>query len=144
MIRKATPDDIPEIVELAVTSVSQNPLPVIIDREAMREQALSCLSPANFLWVSEVDGKVVGAVAAAVHQSFWHERNVCSVLLYYSAFPGEGVKLIREFVRWVKSRPAIKIAVMELEPESDPRLTLFMKRLGFNRESTNISFVRGM
>ena len=144
MIRKAKPSDVPQIVDIAYESVTQNPIPVIIDRDAMKEQAEECLGPAHFLWVSEIDGVVVAAVAASVSESFWHQRNVCSVLLYYSRVSGEGVKLLREFARWVQGRPGIKVATIESEPETDPRLISFMKRLGFTRESTNITFVRGM
>ena len=144
MLRKATPSDLNAIVDIAVESVSQNPLPVIIDKEAMFDEALTCLGPAHFLWVSEIEGQVVAAVAANVVPGFWHERNVCSVLLYYTRVRGEGIKLLREFARWVQSRPGIKIAVIELEPETDPRLIKFMKRLGFSRESTNLSYVRGL
>ena len=144
VIRKAKPSDVPQIVDIAYESVTQNPIPVIIDRDAMKEQAEECLGPAHFLWVSEIDGVVVAAVAASVSESFWHQRNVCSVLLYYSRVSGEGVKLLREFARWVQGRPGIKVATIEFEPETDPRLISFMKRLGFTRESTNITFVRGM
>lgn len=141
--RPATPADLDAIVDLAVESVSRDPLPVRISRDAMRETAKSCLAPSHFMWVAEQDGRVVAAVAACVQPSFWYERAQCSVLLYYSRVRGAGIALLRQFARWVKSRPAIKVAVMELEPGADPRLVALMKRLGFARESTTLSFVRG-
>lgn len=101
-------------------------------------------SKAHFVWVSEIDGEVVAAVGAMSDKSFWFERQQCSVLLYYTRVPGEGIKLLRRLMEWVKSRPAIKICVMELEPEADPRLIRFLQRLGFGRVSTNVSFVRGL
>ncbi len=140
--RKAKMEDIPAIVDLAVESVSNDPLPVKIDRDAMADMARQCLNPAHFMWVAEVDGKVVGAVAAHVSQGFWFHKLQASVLLYYARVNGAGVALLREFARWVKSRSAIKIAVMELEPGADPRLVKFLKRLGFGRESLNLSYVR--
>jgi len=145
MIRPATPADIPAIVEIAVESVSQNPIPVRIDRKAIAETTRNAISgAAHFLWVAEKDGEVVGAVGAMSQPSFWHERQQCSVMLYYTRVPGLGARLLRELVRWVKSRPAIKVLVMELEPETDPRLIQFMNRLGLTRESTNVCYVRGM
>ena len=144
MIRKAKPQDLDSIVSIAVESVSQNPIPVRIDRQAMKETARECLGPQHFCWVSEIDGEVVAAVAACSQPSFWYERQQCSVLLYYTRVPGEGVKLLREFMKWVKSRPAIKVAVMELEPETDPRLIKFLNRIGLDRVSTNVSYVRGL
>lgn len=140
--RKAVMSDVPAIVDIAVESVSRDPLPVKIDREAMAETARTCLNPAHFMWVAEQDGKVVAAFAACVQQSFWFTKMQCSVLLYYTRVAGAGLPLIREFAKWVKSRPAIKVAVIELEPGVDPRLVQFFKRVGFDRESINLTFVR--
>lgn len=134
--------DISAIVEIAVESVSRDPLPVKIDREGMAVTARSCLNPAHFMWVAEQDGKVVAAFAAVAQQSFWYTKLQCSVLLYYTRVAGAGLPLLREFARWVKSRPAIKVAVIELEPGVDPRLVQFFKRVGFARESLNLSYVR--
>jgi len=142
--RKATMSDVPSIVDIAVESVSKNPLPVTIDRKAMEETARACLNPAHFMWVAESEGRVVAAFAAVAQQSFWYTRLQCSVLLYYTRVPGAGLPLIRQFARWVKSRPAIKVAVVELEPDVDPRLVGFFKRIGFGRESLNLSYVRGV
>lgn len=143
IFRKATMSDIAAIVDIAVESVSRDPIPVRIDRVAMSDTAKACLGPAHFMWVAEEDGKVVAAVAACTQPSFWFERMQCSVLLYYTRAAGAGLPLIREFTKWVKSRPAIKVAVIEFEPSTDPRLVKFMKRAGFARESLNLSYVRG-
>lgn len=135
-------NDINAIVDIAVESVSQDPLPVNIDREAMAATARTCLNPAHFMWVAEQDGKVVAAFAACVQPAFWFTKLQCSVLLYYTRVAGAGLPLIREFAKWVKSRPAIKLAVIELEPGVDPRLVHFFKRVGFARESVNLTYVR--
>lgn len=143
--RKAKLGDIPAIVDIAVESVSRDPLPVKIDRIAMAETAKVCLNPAHFMWVAEDDhGNVVAAVAACVQQAFWFERLQCSVLLFYSRTPNGGLPLLREFAKWVKSRSAIKLAVISLEPNVDARLVKFFKRVGFSRESTVLTYVRGV
>lgn len=144
MIRKAVPGDVGAIVDLAVESVSINPIPVVIDREAMRDQTIECMAPQNYMRVFERDGEVIGAWAAVTNPGFWHERRVASVLLHYAREPGVWVRLARDFYRWVEGRGAIRVAVMELEPESDPRMIELLKRIGFTRESTNLSYVRGM
>ena len=141
--RKATMSDVSAIVDIAVESVSRDPLPVKIDREAMAETARQCLGPAHFMWVAEEGGVVVAAFAACVQPSFWFSKLQASVLLYYTRVPGAGIPLMREFAKWVKSRPAIKMAIIELEPGVDPRLVKFFKRLGFARESLNLTYVRG-
>lgn len=143
IFRKATLSDVAAIVGIAVESVSKDPLPVRIDREAMADTAREALGPAHFLWVAEQDGKVVAAMGAMVQKGFWFERLQCSVLLYYSRVPGAGLPLLREFAKWVKSRPAIKLAIIELEPGVDARLVRFFKKIGFSRESINLTYVRG-
>lgn len=141
--RKATYKDIAAIVDIAVQSVMRDPLPVTVDREAMRETAMQCLNPAHFMWVAEDDsGNVVAAVAATTQRSFWYRGLQCSVLLYFTRTPGAGAALLREFARWVKSRTGIKVAVLELEPSTDVRLIRFLRRLGFERKSINMSYVR--
>lgn len=143
--RKATFADIQAIVDIAVISVSNDPLPVKIDRAGMAEAAKTCLNPAHFQWVAEDEnGKVVAAFSACVQKGFWFERLQCSVLLYYSLVKGAGLPLVREFARWVKSRPGIKVAVFSLEPGVDERLVKFLKRLGFARESRQLSYVLGV
>jgi hypothetical protein len=141
--RKATLSDIPAIVEIAVASVSVNPIPVKIDRQAMADTIREGLNPAHFVWVTEINNKVVASVVAHVSPGFWHERLTCSVLLYYTLVPGAGIGLLRQFARWIKSRSAIKVALFELEPDADPRLVKFLKRLGFDRQSQNLTYVRG-
>lgn len=140
--RRAKLSDVKDIVEIAVESVSRDPLPLKIDREAMAAMARECINPAHFLWVAEEDGKVVAAVAAHVSPGFWFHKLQASVLLYYTRKPGAGLPLLREFARWIKSRSAIKLAIFELEPDADPRLVKFLKKLGFERESLNLSYVR--
>lgn len=145
MIRQAKPQDVAQIVELAVESVSRDPLPVRIDREGMAEMARELIAGnAHFAWVAEEDGKVVGAVGAITQPGFWHERMSCSVVMFYCRRPGAGIALLREFARWVKSRPTIKIASFHLEPGMDERIGVLLKRLGFTLSSPQFVYVRGM
>lgn len=145
VIRAARLADIPEIVDLAVESVSRDPLPVKIDRVAMHSTAHMLITGnQHFAMVAEADGKVVAAVGACVQEGFWHERMVCSVLMFYGRAPGATVALLRAFAKWVKSRPAIKIALFSLEPQMDARIGLMLRRLGFSMETPQFIYVRGM
>jgi hypothetical protein len=135
--------DIPGIVDIAVESVSKNPLPVVVSRKAMWETLEGLIGkPAHFCWVAVQEGKVVASVAAMCSYGFWFERQQCSILLYYTRVPGACMPLLRELSRWTKSRPVIKLAVFELEPTADPRLEMLLSRLGFGRRSTNMVYVR--
>ncbi len=144
MIRRATTRDAEAIVALAVESVSNDPLPVKTDTEAMKALARSMIgNPAHFVWVGEQDGKVTACVAAQVSPGFWFRGLQASVILYYARTPGQGALLLRQFSRWCKSRSGIKMAIAELEPNTDPRLKRALARFGFDRESSNMTYIRG-
>jgi len=142
LIRPATTSDVPAIVELAVESVSINPLPVRLDRQAMGDTARALIiGNQHFSWVSVKDGRVVGAVGACVQPGFWFQRSQASVLMFF-AHAG-GIELLRELARWVRARPTIKVAVFSLEPGMDPRIGHLLSRLGFGRQSQTFTYVRG-
>ena len=145
VIRRAQLADVPAIVDLAVESVSRDPLPLRVSRDAMAETANELIrGNQHFAWVAERDGALVAAVGAAATPGFWFERMQASVLMFYCRAPGAGVALLREFARWVKSRPAIKMAVFSLEPGADPRIEKLLARLGFGLRTTSMTYVKGI
>lgn len=143
MIRPARIADVDAIVSLAAESVSIDPLPVKIDRQAMSAMTRSLIgNPAHFIWVAEQDGDVTACVAAQVSPGFWFKGLQASVLLFYARKPGAGALLLRKFAAWCKGRSGIKLAVFELEPNVDPRIESLLTRLGFGRKSSNMTMVR--
>lgn len=145
VLRPARLGDVPAIVDLAVESVSRDPLPLRIDREAMADTAETLIAGnQHFAWVAEQDGVVVAAVGACAHPGFWFERLQASVLMFYSRAPGAGIGLLREFAKWVKSRPAIKVATFSLEPNMDPRIGKMLARLGFTLQTPSFTYIRGL
>lgn len=110
----------------------------------MAATARECISPMHFVRVAEVDGKVVACVGAQTSEGWWFERAQSNVLLFYTRVPGAGIKLLREYAAWVKSRPMIKMAIFSLEPESDPRVAKLLHRLGFTTNTPQLIYVRGM
>lgn len=146
MIRKAALTDVPAITRLAIEAVSRQPLDGLrISSERIGAAAKSVITrPDCFCWVAvDAAGEVQGCVAAECMPGFWFERQQCSVLMFYCRLPGEGIRLLREFARWVKSRPAIKLAVFSVEPdENAERIGKLLTRLGFGLRTTNYSFVR--
>lgn len=144
-IRKAKPQDVDAIVELAVESVTTiAPIPELkIDRDAMRDTVELCLGPAHFCMVAERDGEVVGAVVAQVMPGFWFHKLQCSVLMHYARQSGAWVRLMRALAAWIKGRSGIKMAILEIEACHDPKVLRFVERLGFSRPSDNRIYVRG-
>lgn len=143
MIRRGRHADIPAIVDLAVESVSKDPLPLRPDRERMAEAAREAMTPNNFCMVSEIDGRVVGAVGALCSPGFWFERMQCDVVMFYCREGGEGGLMLRALARWIKSRPAIKMATFSLEPCMGEKMAGFVKKLGFRINFPQYVWVRG-
>lgn len=134
MIRKATPADIPAIVELGIEALNKGAYQnMVISREKVEATARQCVSSAqHFAWVAERDGVVGGSLVACVHDCMVYERQQATVVQWYCKIPGEGIRLMREFLRWADSRPAIKMKAVSLEYDADPRIGYILKRLGLN------------
>jgi len=136
MIRKATPHDLNRIVELGLEALNQGAYPnLVISREKVEAMALQCISsPQNFAWVAEKDGIVGGAVCGFTADCMFYERKSFNVVQIYCRLPGEGIKLMREALRWARSRPIIKMIVVTLEYDVDPRIGKMLLRLGLKKE----------
>ncbi len=136
IIRKATPSDIKGIIALGLASLEKDAYEnLIISPDRMQALAQECVSAScNFAWVAEKDGLIVGAVGAIVTDMLFYERKQASVVQFFCNEPGQGVKLLREFMKWCESRPAIKMVCFTLEYNADPRIGLLLNRLGLKQE----------
>jgi N-acetylglutamate synthase-like GNAT family acetyltransferase len=140
VLRPAKNEDIPQIVELAVESVSQDNWPLTICRPRMRN-AIQESMKSGFVWVSDIDG-VKGAVVAIKHDGFWFAENQASVLMFYCK-TGEGYKLLKKMSNWIKA-DGIALASVYLERFMDERYVRMFKRLGFTRQAPALSYVRNL
>tara|TARA_R100001198_G_C5173309_1_gene173128 strand:+ start:224 stop:664 length:441 start_codon:yes stop_codon:yes gene_type:complete len=136
LIRKAKPSDVPEVVRLGLEALKRDAYENLrISETKVVDMAKECISaPCHFCWVAEKDSKIVGAVSAMVHPMAFYERSQASVVQFYCEDPGQGVKLIREFLAWAKSRPAIKMVCFTLECKADKRIGKLLSRLGLENE----------
>lgn len=108
---------------------------LVIDKEKVRAMAIECVSSSsNFSWVTEIDGKVVAAVSAFVSDMMFYERKQANVVQFYSTVPNAGLPLIREFLRWARSRRIIKMICFTLECKADPRIGTLLSKLGLKSE----------
>lgn len=135
-IRKAGPSDIAGVARLGVEALTDNPYDGLrICKDKVQEMAVECVSASrHFCWVAEKDGELVGAVSALVHPMAFYERSQATVVQFYCKEPGQGIKLIRELLKWVDTRPAIKMVCFTLECKADPRIGKLLTRLGLHHE----------
>jgi hypothetical protein len=140
LLRPAENKDIPEIIELAVKSVSQDDWPLTVSRWSMRTYIEMAIKE-GFCWVSDQE-KIHGAVVAVLHDGFWFTEKQASLLMFYCPTGGEGYKLLRKFSSWVKEKPEVGMAVISLERFMDDRYVRMFNRLGFTRPAPTFSYVR--
>lgn len=137
MIRRARLDDIDALVKLGIEAMQEvSPFPNMrIDHEKVRDMAQTVVANnMHFCWVCETDEGVVGAVSAFVHDMDFYERKQASIVQFYCKAPGEGVRLLREFLRWARARRIIKMIVFSVECGADPRIGKLLERLGLSKE----------
>jgi hypothetical protein len=136
VIRKATPDDVYGILDLGIEALNTNPYPgLVISNTKIFALAIECISSAShFIMIAEDEDKIVGCVAALVHPMMMYEKSQASVVQFYANSPGCGIKLLREFMKWVDSRPVIKMVCFTLEYRADPRIGKLLRRLGLDKE----------
>lgn len=135
-IRFAGPADIQAVYELGMEALEKDGYEGMrISPERVKAVAREVVTGAgNFCAVAEVDGRIVAAVSAIVHDQLFYERKQASVVQFYSRAPGCGIELLRFFMAWVGSRPGIKMVCFTLEAHADPRIGKLLRRLGLNQE----------
>jgi hypothetical protein len=133
VIRKAVMTDIPALVDLSIEALSIDAYQALtINRNRVYQSAKSCvLSAANFCWVSEHAGKLAGAVGAEVFPLGFYDGQQAVIYMWYCKHPGDGRKLMKEFLKWCEERPQIRLVAYCGERNADPRVGKMAMKLGF-------------
>ena len=142
MIRQAFHRDIDAISNLGVEALERNPIGSI-NRKAIRKMAGDMISSReHFVWVSEIEGKVEGALAGYAMRFDFHIGKVCRIMQYYvrPAARGDGIKLLRKLHEWIDRQPAIRLCLASIEIGLDPRIQRLMERLGY--KANQIDMIR--
>ena len=133
MIRKATAADIPRLVELSIDILKIDQYEqLVIDPERVRDEVEDCVTdPTGFAWVSENKDGIQGGLGAIVLPMPHYERKQCQIVMLYCKIPGDGARLLREFMKWMKTKPMIRQVLYLAERGADPRIGKLIYRLGF-------------
>lgn len=108
-IRKAVTGDASSLVDLAVR-VAQKAYPEVrVDRSKVRKIVITILSGSqNFCEVVESEEKIVGCVAVHVFDGSWFLKKEAQVLMVYTEIPGTGIEMLRDMMKWYRSRRIVK------------------------------------
>ena len=131
-IQDAAMVHVPGMVNLGVRALKADPAPrQRISTEKLQNLAYECvIEPNNYAKVSVINGEVVASVCALVQEQMLFERKQATVVQFFTVAPGEGVKLIRDFLRWARPQRKIKSIVFVIEANADERIVTMLGRMG--------------
>ena len=133
VIRSATLMDQTAIFRIALKEAERYPF-LKPDAEKIKALIIDAISSArHFCMVAEAGGGVKAVLIGLGGDNMWAQRQFCSIAMWVSKLPGAGAALLREFKKWVLSRPAIRVAGMSVDANVDPRALSLLDRIGFRR-----------
>lgn len=107
MIRRATPDDVPELIRLGAAMHAESPFwgRFAFSEERLAETLYALLgTPRGFVWIAEVGEEIVGALLGMVEQHWMSSDLMATELAFYvrSDVRGglHGPRLLAAFVAW--------------------------------------------
>ena len=133
MIREAKQTDIPDLIPLAIEALKSDSYPELkIDQSRVFTQITACVvSRQHFCWVSEQDGEIVGGLGAIVAPQAVYEGNHAIIFGWYCRKPGDGLKLMKQFLNWVQEKKNVHSIEYSLPKKDRERISKVVKRLGF-------------
>lgn len=135
-VRQATHSDIPAIVELLLAMKRQSAYCTIPhDLERVRATIRRCISsPQGYAGVVEFRDKPGAVLLGVADQLWWGPRRYTSDIAYYSAAPGAGILLVRDFIGWSwKQRGVIEVLLGQSSGIELAGTDQFFTALGFER-----------
>ncbi len=135
MIRKAKTSDV-KLVSVLAHRVAKECYPNLLpNKDSIHDAVTACISsPAHYSLVSCDDsGKVTGAIGVMVSDMLWAERKSASVVMFYAEVPGDGMKMLRQFIEWARGRRAIKAIGFMVDFGNKGRIGKLIKRAGLEK-----------
>ena len=146
MIREATAQDIPRVVVLAeqfYNEVQEDYFPPF-DEDSVVELCGTILAGLGVIFVAEVDGYVVGFLAAVATPHLFNKAtvNVQEVAWFVSEEHRGGSLSVRLYVAlegWAARREDVTILTMGARVTSPPRIRAFYRHRGYTEQETGFS-----
>ena len=141
MIREATREDIPALLECAKNFHAECPDMYSCDWSRVAEMLSACIcSDDRCVFVIDVDGKAVGGIVGMLSLLWTSGELVASELAWFTnkEYRGlGGMKLLRAFEDWAESKDADLILVADIDGVTD--LSALYARRGYTRTETTYS-----
>jgi len=138
LIRRAHPDDIGFLTELAVMCANTNYPELVPSRDGIKglvTKAISSPQCMTLISSSTESGPPQGGLISLCHDGVWFERKVSSLALIWTPVRGDGIRMLRAWKKFAYSRPAFK--VVEVGFPVGGELGKIIYRLGIRPRGTH-------
>jgi hypothetical protein len=136
--RRIGPQDMDQVAAFAIDGMRPHLFPTLrlspLKVQATIEHFMR--STTDFHLGAFDDGRVVGGIAAAVHESPWFERSDATVVMCRAVVPGVGRRLLAALKAWIADDIRIRRVFFPLEFDADVRMQRLLARYGFNSTQT--------
>lgn len=140
MIRPANPFDIPALLDLGARMHAESPRfsRLTFSRTRLHDTLRSLLdSPHGFLWVAEIEGRVIGGMAGLISQHWASEDRVATDLALFIDDRQRGgmstARLVTEYKRWAWKHGAHIVQVGVTTGVQTEQTAQLYERLGLTR-----------
>ena len=133
MIREATQDDIPALVELARRHYARDPFAVEFDADGTAAWGRLALDLETMAFFVSDGGAFIGALAPVP----WDKNRVAAQELWWCAEDGSGAKLLAAFEQWARARGATEMQIICTSTRRDAALERRMNGAGLRKSEIN-------
>lgn len=147
MIRPATPEDIPRMVELGRAMHGESPTfcRLRFDADKLAATIASTIaSPAGFAYAAEQGGEVVGGMLAVITPHYFSPDLVACDLALFMAPEHRGgmaaVRLINAYTKWAEYHGAALVQIGVMTGVNVDKTETLLHRLGWHRSGLVMEF----
>jgi len=135
----ASPKHIKQLAKMAKEMAAEHYPKLRPSDEKIASLVTDCVSGAsNYAEIAQ--DLTSGALLAHVSNNAWAERKNAHILYFQCSTPGEGIKMLRNFRRWVEGRRAIRYAGLHVDIDIDGRVKQLLVRTGFSQSGGSYIF----
>jgi hypothetical protein len=136
MIRRAKISDLPELLRLSRTLQKDTPYAdVPLDTQTFGKTLGQCISNAfGLALVAQHDHKLTGYMLAVASPLWFSRKRSATDLITYAQTPGDGYKMLRQFIAWAWSIPnVVEITIGQSSGIDIERTAKMYERAGLKR-----------
>jgi GNAT superfamily N-acetyltransferase len=133
--RRLQPGDIEQAQDFATQGLRPHLYPSLRLEPGKVRAALEhfASSTTDFHMAAVQGNRIVGGIAALVHENLWFERCDATVVMFRATVVGVGAALLAGLKAWADDTMRVRRVFLPLEFDARPGMQRLVRRYGFNR-----------